>query len=153
MSAYEIISIVKTLSANDVGTTGAHQAGIHIPRNPLMLDFFPSLDPSEFNPRRELYFEDIQGESTFKLNFIYYNGKLFGRSTRNEYRLTGLTPYFRVSRARPGDHLRLAKIAGGRWGLEVLRKQPAATAVKSSDPDDIIKLSGTWSASSRRKAQ
>lgn len=43
----DIISqIRKTLSANDVGATGAHQAGILIPKNPKILAFFPSLDKS-----------------------------------------------------------------------------------------------------------
>src|SRR5215469_7482404 len=50
-----VSQIRKTLSANDVGSTGAHQAGILIPKDPKILAFFPTLDASTKNPRISLY--------------------------------------------------------------------------------------------------
>ena len=42
---------VKVLSANDVGATGAHMAGIAIPKgNHSLIRFLPELDPSIKNP-------------------------------------------------------------------------------------------------------
>ena len=35
-------SISKILSANDIGATGGHQAGILIPKDPRILGFFPT---------------------------------------------------------------------------------------------------------------
>ena len=78
--------ITKVLSANDVGDTGAHQAGMLVPKEVAVLAFFPALNPREKNPRCSLNFrDDWQDRWTFA--FIYYNNRFFG-GTRNEYRLT-----------------------------------------------------------------
>ena len=95
--------ISKILSANDTGETGAHQAGIHIPKKPEILGFFPNLDKSDKNPRQRLQFYD-EDDAGWKFTFIYYNNKYFG-GTRNEFRLTGTTKFFREKNLKCGDKL------------------------------------------------
>ena len=36
--------IGKTLTPNDIGVTGSHQAGIAVSKDPAVLEFFPFLD-------------------------------------------------------------------------------------------------------------
>lgn len=98
-----IKTIQKTLSPNDLGLTGSHQAGILIPKNEEILSFFPVLDGRLLNPRVRLSFMEPSGDRWF-LNFIYYNNKYFG-GTRDEFRLTGLTAYFRQTGCLVGDIL------------------------------------------------
>ena len=46
-----IQSFEKTLTANDTGETGAHQAGIHIPKSQTeLLALLPYLNPMRKNP-------------------------------------------------------------------------------------------------------
>ena len=91
-------AITKELSRNDTGETGGHQAGMLIPRDPEILLFFPKLDPKEYNPRHRLVFRDPLG-SKWTFSFIYYNNRFFG-GTRNEYRLTCMTPFIRAHNLR-----------------------------------------------------
>ena len=86
-----------------MGITGAHQAGIHIPKNSNLLNFFPQLNDEEENPRRVITFVDEYGNA-WKFHFIYYNNKLRG-GTRDEYRLTGMTTFFKQMNAKQGDLL------------------------------------------------
>jgi hypothetical protein len=80
-------AIEKTLSANDTGETGAHQAGICVPKNREILGFFPQLDVKVKNPRVPVdVIDDAGREWTFA--FIYYNNRRFG-GTRNEYQSIG----------------------------------------------------------------
>lgn len=130
-------SISKTLSANDTGETGGHQAGILIPKDPGLLDFFPSLDPAERNPRAHLMFEDDDGR-TWELAFIYYNNSLFG-GTRNEYRLTRLTKYIREAALVPGDEIQLSH-RDGRWLISYSR----AGLATGSDVQPVLKLGSGW---------
>ncbi|WP_353711479.1 EcoRII N-terminal effector-binding domain-containing protein [Arthrobacter sp. K5] len=153
----------KVLTPNDVGKTGSHQAGIAVPRQDAMLAFFPALDATQYNPRQSLLFRETHGIDEWALNFIYYNGKLHGRSTRNEYRLTGLTPYFKQHQASVGDTLHLGRTLTGRWTIELVHSNeqalPDETLVSQSTGAieelshtyETIRLSGTWSAVSRRK--
>ena len=102
-------SFAKTLSANDAGKTGSHQAGICIPKkNNELLDFFPYLNPKIKNPDCFLSCLDEKGE-LWKLRYIYYNGKSLGLNTRNEYRITCLTPYLKKNDAQEGDLLLFSK--------------------------------------------
>ncbi|WP_420180414.1 EcoRII N-terminal effector-binding domain-containing protein [Paenarthrobacter sp. TA1.8] len=154
-------SVSKILSANDVGHTGSHQAGIAVPRQPCMLDFFPTLKIETFNPRCTILFRELEDNDEWPLNFIYYNGKLHGRSTRNEYRLTGLTPYFRKHEASSGDILQLNRSSTGRFSISLLGSGQAKVEVSplgqlpplGTAPEvyETIKLSGAWSALSRRR--
>ena len=95
--------VEKKLSANDLGITGSHQAGILIPKKSDLLEFFPLLDASQDNPRQTLLFLDDL-DKTWKFTYIYYNNKLRG-GTRNEYRLTGMTAFFRQYDVKAGDFL------------------------------------------------
>lgn len=163
MSPILTASVRKVLTPNDVGTTGSHQAGVAVPRQEAMLAFFPALDTTEYNPRQLLIFREVGGIDEWPLNFIYYNGKLHGRSTRNEYRLTGLTPFFKKQRAAVGDILQLGRTQTGRWTIELSHSMEQAALEEILSPPsfevnhessvgyETIKLSGTWSAVSRRK--
>ena len=102
-----MIKISKVLSANDLGLTGSHQSGMLVPKRPEILGFFPYLDAEEKNPRCRVMFRDGKGDE-WKFNYIYYNNALFG-GTRNEYRLTGMTRFFREFSPKPGDSLILSK--------------------------------------------
>jgi hypothetical protein len=96
-------TIRKLLSPNDTGETGGHQAGILIPKDRRILDFFPDLDASQLNPRVHLPFVDDHGRR-WEFAFIYYNNRFFG-GTRNEYRLTRMTQYMREHGIKAGDEL------------------------------------------------
>ena len=100
-------AVEKTLSSNDLGLTGSHQAGMLIPKQEKLLSFFPSLETLGINPRVTLHIMD-DNCVTWKFNYIYYNNKLRG-GTRNEYRLTGMTAYFRSCNLKPGDVIILQK--------------------------------------------
>ena len=106
-------AITKVLSLNDTGETGGHQAGILVPKNSEVLTFFPDLGCEEKNPRVSMYFTDESGK-IWKLNFIYYNNKFFdAKGTRNEYRLTGMTAYFRTKGLKAGDSITLTHLEDG----------------------------------------
>lgn len=132
------LQITKTLSANDVGETGGHQAGILVPKDREILSFFPALNPGEKNPRVTLAFREGDGITRWDFNFIYYNNRLFG-GTRNEYRLTCMTKYLRARNACVGDLVVLSRDSDGRLTVELKRtKLPALTH------DDVLVLSGGW---------
>ncbi|MBI9046669.1 MAG: hypothetical protein JEZ06_19415 [Anaerolineaceae bacterium] len=95
--------ISKILSKNDSGKTGGHQAGILVPKDHRILDFFPNLGTQEKNPRVHISFKDDE-EQIWVFAFIYYNSALFG-GTRNEYRLTRMTPYLRSNDLEEGDEI------------------------------------------------
>jgi len=130
--------ITKILSANDVGETGGHQAGILVPKDLEILSFFPSLNPKEKNPRVMLVFREGDGITRWDFNFIYYNNRFFG-GTRNEYRLTCMTQYLRARNAKVGDQVVLSKCLEGRLTVEVKRAN-----VPAMGQDDVLILSGGW---------
>jgi hypothetical protein len=126
-------TIEKILSANDTGETGGHQAGILVPKDPRILGFFPRLNPTLRNPRTVLDMHDDTGrEWTF--HFIYYNNRFFG-GTRNEYRLTGMTAFFREFNLRVGDAVLFRRISPNHLNVSYRR-----TRVKSK----VLKLTGAW---------
>ena len=95
--------ISKRLSANDTGETGAHQAGILIPKDERVLRYFPQLSDREKNPRCRIHFRGPDGRE-WHFNFIHYNNQNFG-GTRNEYRLTGMTEFIRSHLLSVGDEI------------------------------------------------
>lgn len=101
--------VTKILSANDIGDTGGHQAGITVPKTGPMVVFFPRLNAGEPNPRATLRAIDFHTNELFRLEFIYYNKKLLGQGTRNEYRLTGLSKFLKRHNAVVGDILRIER--------------------------------------------
>jgi hypothetical protein len=132
-------TVEKILSANDTGETGTHQAGLLIPKSPIVLQFFPKLDPSVKNPRRVMDFLDAAGEE-WTFNFIYYNNRLFG-GTRNEYRLTCLTEFIRRYTLKENDTV-IFKKNGVSYKVDYRRKdQPVKNL---SDGSKMLKLSGNW---------
>ncbi|MDN3937544.1 EcoRII N-terminal effector-binding domain-containing protein [Arthrobacter sp. YD4] len=148
---FEIISISKTLSNNDLGLTGSHQAGITVPKSGPMLSFFPNLPPEYANPRLSLdAFDEVLG-SRIPLNYIYYNGKVHGTNTRNEYRITGLTQFFKLHDAHVGDEIRFSKIEHGLLGIAVIAQTIQETQDAADDSPVRIKLSGNWSTYRRTR--
>lgn len=116
--------ITKVLSANDVGETQAHQAGILVPKAPDILGFFPSLDPTLENPRCTIRVVD-QWQAAWTFAFIYYNNRFRG-GTRNEYRLTRMTEFFRSRNVKSGDSLTLTR-SSDLYELSVAKPIGAAT--------------------------
>ena len=80
--------VIKRLSGNDTGLTGAHQAGIYFPQA-VMAKLFPSIQRRDIkNP--DCYFTaEVRSHGVIdqRIRAIYYNGKFFN-GTRNEQRLT-----------------------------------------------------------------
>lgn len=133
-------TFVKALSANDVGDTGAHQAGVHIPRVRALLAFFPTLNPEEINPRELVSFVDARSGDKWEFTFIYYNGRVTGHSTRDEYRLTGMTQYLRSNSAQAGDFVELSRSVDGVRYISVVPR------LSASNSSPVIQLSGTWAS-------
>ena len=111
----------KELTMNDTGESSTHQAGIHIQKKEgELIEFLPYLDPSIKNPDRWIVFVDETGcEWTFR--YIYYNNKLHDeRGTRDEYRLTHTTKYFRAVGAKSGDTLQISQDDNKKYRIEVI---------------------------------
>ena len=129
----------KLLSANDTGETGGHQAGILVPKSDAeLLAFFPPLDADVKNPDSWIWCEDEFGKK-WKLRYIYYNNKLHvSTGTRNEYRITWMTEFLRLTSAKAGDSVVFeATDELGEYRISVQKRT-------RSEPDkaSVIKLSG-----------
>jgi signal transduction histidine kinase len=120
----------KVLSLNDTGETGAHVAGLLVPKADLA--FFPPLSQDEKNPRAVILATDQNGRP-WTLNFIHYNNERFG-GTRDEYRLTGLTGFFAANDLHAGDVIVLSRTDTG------VRIWPE----KASDADRVISQQQQW---------
>ncbi len=135
----------KTLSANDVGSTKAHQAGIHVPKTEkALLEFLPPLDPGQRNPDAWIECIDEDGK-IHRFRYVYYNNRLHDEhGTRNEYRITYTTGYLRQTGAEEGDVLEISRAPLDKaYSLRIL--QPAKTTHQKPAPQAIpIKLVG-WS--------
>ena len=103
----------KTLTANDTGETGGHQAGMHIPKSQKeLIEFLPRLNPDIKNPDLWLYCID-EDDNEWQFRYIHYNNRLHDPSgTRNEYRITHMTQFFRAIGASSGDIFRISGVAG-----------------------------------------
>lgn len=114
----------KALSANDVGATGGHQGGILIPKsNVELLAFLPPLDPAVKNP--DAWIECVDGSGALReFRFVYYNNKLHDpKGTRNEYRITHMTDYFREVGAGEGDTFEISRDENkGHYDVRVIRQ-------------------------------
>jgi hypothetical protein len=108
----------KILTANDIGITNSHQAGICIPKSGATpMHILPYLDPKIKNPFAWISCIDEESQ-LWKLKYIYYNSKLHkldssvnGREygTRNEYRITFLSKYLKNKNAQIGDSFEINK--------------------------------------------
>lgn len=136
-------SISKILSDNDIGDTGGHQAGMLIPKREYLLGFFPPLDITAKNPRTSMYFMDISNK-VWKFQFIYYNNKFFG-GTRNEYRLTGMTGFYREANLKSGDEVVLTRKENQLF-ITYNRKKDIVkeTETEYGTKKTIIVLGGGW---------
>jgi hypothetical protein len=99
------VEFSKVLSPNDVGDTKSHQAGFLIPIRIAKLNYFPKLDVFHPNPRETMNFVLDGSDLMLTLNYIYYNGKTLGFSTRNEFRLTGATQFIKKMELKAADQL------------------------------------------------
>jgi len=133
-------TVRKLLSANDVGSTGGHQAGILVPKAPEILSFFPALSPKVKNPRLVLVVREIGNGTRWEFNFIYYNNKFFG-GTRNEYRLTGMTSFFRTTDLKEGDELLFSKDQNDSIQLQYTRAQEHKVDINEQG---VLVLRGGW---------
>ena len=132
-------SFGKILSANDTGETGGHQAGILVPKGQVeLVEALPYLDPNVKNPDCWINCIDEENEK-WKFRYVYYNNKLHDeKGTRNEYRLTHMTKYFRSVAAKAGDMIVIS--VGDSNSLYQIRLEDQKTE-KTAEP---IRLKG-WS--------
>lgn len=141
-------TIRKVLTANDVGKTGSHQDGIHIPRIPEIIGFFPNLDTSTLNPRCKIRAWDEDKAQYWELNFIYYNGRTLDLNTRNEFRLTPLARFFAVHNAVEGDTLELAVSKSNEYSLALVSLESGDLPEGAATSKPIfISLTNDWSTS------
>lgn len=126
-------AIEKVLSANDTGETGGHQAGICVPKAPNILSFFPHLNTKSKNPREVLDVTDETGRE-WSFVFIYYNNRFFG-GTRNEYRLTGMTAFFRQFNVKAGD-----KVVLRRENHRIVR----ISFRRANKAGKVLRISASW---------
>ena len=133
--------ISKVLSRNDTGETGGHQAGLLIPKTEHILSFFPPLEKYKLNPRHHIQFVDDSGRY-WDFAFIYYNNGLFG-GTRNEYRLTRMTKYFRENGLKLGDEIILNRDSKGRFSVSYQRSKEKPEFINLAGKN-VIKLGSNW---------
>ena len=135
----------KTLSANDVGTTGGHMGGILIPKGEKeLLAFLPPLDAKVLNPSAWIECVTDQGEN-LRLRFVYYNNRMHApKGTRNEYRITYLTKFLREEQANAGDAFEISKANGAdRYRIKVIPIGGAQEKVENDGPVRI-RLTTGW---------
>jgi hypothetical protein len=139
-------TFAKTLSANDVGTTGGHMGGILVPKGDgELLAFLPKLDPGVLNPSAWIDCTTPDGE-TLRLRFVYYNNRLHApRGTRNEYRITWLTKFLREVGAREGDAFEISGSGdGNRYRIRVVPAKEEKPEVDDEGPVRIRLSSSAW---------
>jgi hypothetical protein len=143
-------SITKVLSANDIGTTKSHQAGILIPKSIIGFNYFPLLNQKILNPREIIEFTDIGSGKSYKFNYIFYNNKMISNGTRMEYRLTGIRPYLFDMKAELGDELVFGYSGASKIPAVTLKKFANKPKKVSSELSTIalgsavIKLQSGW---------
>ena len=101
----ESASFRKVLSANELGLTGSHQAGILVPKADYQTGFFGKLDPDVKNPDAWLNIRISGSTETFKVRLIHYNSRRLGLGTRDEFRLTNIAPLMKALQPEEGDTL------------------------------------------------
>lgn len=137
----------KCLSANDVGATGGHQGGILIPKTEVeFLEFLPTLDSTIKNPDAWIECVDDKGIPR-RFRFVYYNNRLHDpQGTRNEYRVTYMTSYFREIGASEGDTFEISRNDGDlHYKIRIISRSVAPVAPSSPEDGPIrIKIKSSW---------
>ena len=135
-----IATVYKTLTKNDLGLTGSHQAGICVPFKIVHEGFFPKLDVLQYNPRTEIpiCFQGVM----LKFNYIYYNSKLLKKGTRNEYRLTGMSRFFFNNGCKEGDIL-VFKLYNGNYSVDIVH-QMDENITSDVDLDKPLVIKADW---------
>lgn len=139
-------TFIKTLSANDVGTTGGHMGGILVPRGDgQLLAFLPPLNPGVLNPDAWINCVTPDGE-VLHLRFVYYNNKLHAPTgTRNEYRITYLTKFLRDAGAKEGDTFEISKDDDVEtYRIRVISREAATPELADDDGPVRIRLTTGW---------
>ena len=139
-------TFAKTLSANDVGTTGGHMGGILVPKGDgELLAFLPTLNPGVLNPSAWIDCLTPDGE-ILRLRFVYYNNRLLApRGTRNEYRITWLTKFLRDAGAREGDAFEISRTEGAaQYRIRVVSAKSAVPVMDEDGPIRIKLTSPAW---------
>jgi hypothetical protein len=128
----------KTLTANDVGATGSHQAGFHVPKS--MIAFFPPLDEALSNP--DMWLEIIEGPFASRWRYVYYNSALNGSGTRDEFRLTHTSAFLRSAGAVRGDQLELSRLGPATYAARIVRsaRDEGALVLNSSGPWRLVRI-------------
>lgn len=137
---------VKTLSANDVGTTGGHMGGILVPKvDGELLAFLPPLDVSTLNPSARIECQTPDG-GRLRLRFVYYNNRLHVQGgTRNEYRITYLTKFLRHEGAREGDLFEISRAEDDLvYRIRIIRHGAAKEKPEEDDGPIRIRLTTGW---------
>lgn len=122
----------KFLTRNDIGTTGSHQAGIHVPK--AVLGHFPRLDSTSLNPDCWISVESDHG--SFQWRFIHYNNRNVG-GTRDEYRLTHIRQFLLRAGAKAGDILEFARMGSDAYTCRVIDADREGDAL-------VLSTSGPW---------
>lgn len=138
-------SFSKTLSANDVGATGGHQGGILIPKSENdLLSILPFLDPEIKNPDAWIDCIDEAGVAR-RFRFVYYNNKLHDEcGTRNEYRITYMTGYFKEMCALEGEQFEITlKQKNSPYLIRIVR-QPVHESINDLDAVVRVKIKSAW---------
>jgi type II restriction enzyme len=136
------LAFSKFITANDVGSTGGHQSGFHLPKGayPLYFD-----EPGQKGENKE-HFVKIKWHGGLETDsrFIYY-----GQGTRNEYRLTRFGRDFPfLHEDNVGDLLVLAKYDTDYYEGFVLSSDEAieyfltAFGLSSEDTNKLIPRGG-----------
>jgi hypothetical protein len=132
------VSFCKFISANDAGSTGAHQSGYYIPKNSVELLFS---EPGTKGSNKDR-FVTISWQNDFKTTsrFIYY-----GTGTRNEYRVTRFGKNFPfLNENNVGNLLILSQIEGDEYEGYVLDNDTdfetffASVNINASETNKII---------------
>lgn len=131
----------KYLSANDVGSTGGHQGGILIPKGEKeLLAILPQLRSDIKNPDAWIRCIDDAGNA-MRFRFVYYNNKLHDPGgTRNEYRITHMTGWFRDVGVSEGDSFEISKAEHEPHYSIAIRQQSKQSELTDENPR--IRLTG-----------
>lgn len=139
----EVRRLRKRLTANDLGVTGSHQAGLHIPKS--VAGFFPELNSEALNPDSWFAVEDGAG-AAHRWRFIHYNNGVVANGTRDEFRVTYVREFLIGQLAKPGDVLELSALPDGRYAASVLGKGNEGDFL-------MLQTSGPWAIISYRRSR